>query len=55
MDLIEAVEVVGAVDCDCDARTGGFGEDLCSTPINKDAMVPDPKTSNHRGIRRVTL
>ena len=55
VDLAEPVVVVDTVDCDCDAGTGGFGEDLCSRPMIKDAMVPDPKTSNHRGINRVTL
>ena len=46
--------LVDTVDCDCVA-TGGFGGDLCRKPMTKDAMVPDPKTSNQRGIRRVAL
>ena len=53
VDLSDAV-VVDAVDCDCDVA-GGFGEDLCRKLRSKDAKVPDPKTSNQRGIKRVAL
>lgn len=55
MGLIEAVVVDTVDDCDCGATGGGFGEDLCRKPMTKDAMVPDPKTSNQRGTIRVTL